>query len=273
MVLKKFLSYKINGTPVNELPTFKTADLNGNAPFKWVDDSENEPDYQVLCSVLTIVEPGNQSVKLASQFGGQATTDWKQNRDYINTIVEQVGFDNLNDDNKLESAMMNIGTGAQILAAIPNDEERDKSSFNILSQMKGIPSGVRKTRSLQLEGRFWSRLKHEIVDLGGGVTMEAPAFIYGLITIEAQNQIELSGNLLTKYEEAGLQGVAGGDNLLGIYDFILETEGTRFAPFDPVTNPNGGGLVTHPILSALIPSGFADMAGFQQYIIETFIDG
>jgi len=274
---KRLLTYTISGTKIIDLPSYNPADLGGNKAYLWQDDTDPIPSgYLDICSIAAVDEvahPNNEAIKLAYIYGENATDDWKQNRDFVKTIVSAVGFENLNNSNKKEAAKLNIGTGSQILAAIPSDTERDDSSFNILSKMKGEAAGVRRKRSLKMEGRIWSRLKHETIDLGGGITMEAPAFIYGLITIEAAAQGELSGNLLIKYEEAGVQGFAGGDKLLGIYDFLLETPGTRYAPFDPVTNPTGGGFVTHPYLADLNPSGFADMTSFRDYLVNTFING
>ena len=274
---KRLLTYTINGTKIIDLPSYNPADLGGNKAFLWQDDAESIPSgYVDICSVAAVDDvafPSNTSIRLAYLHGENDTTDWKQNRDNVKSIVDSVSFVSLNSSNKEYAARLNIGTGSEILAAIPNDTDRDESSFNILSKMKGEPIGVRRNRSLRMEGRIWSRLKHEIIDLGGGITMEAPAFIYGLITIEAANPGELSGNMLIKYEEAGVQGFAGGDKILGIYDFLLETPSTRFAPFDPVDNPTGGGFVTHPYLSSLVPSGFANMTQFRDYLVNTFING
>lgn len=269
---KRLLSYTLNGTAIVDLPSYNPNDLGANAPYIWQNDDETIPaDYVDICSVNTVNLTGSTAIVKANAAGINATTDWKKNRDNIKSIVDSVGFDTLNAENAKAAAKLNIGTGSQILAAIPNDAERDASSYSILCNMKGYPSGVRKERSLYLEAAFWSRLKHLKVNVG--VEMEVPAFIYALITIKANQPTEIDGNLLVKYEEAGLQGFAGGDKILGIYDFIKETAGTRYAPYDPVSNPNGGGLVTHPLLANLVPSGFADMSAFQTYVENLFIDG
>lgn len=207
--------------------------------------------------------------QISNLFG--AIYDYKTIRDCMRTRVEEIGFDSLTAQQATIAASNNIGTGAQIKSAIPNTAQRDASSYEYLRKMKGINNdAVRPYRSVKLESFFWSRMKHLSVEITTGIYAEAPEFIYSLITISDPNVLggEISGNLLELYEVAGVQGWAAGDKLLGVYDFIQETAGTRFSPYDPITNPTGGGLRTHPKLSALVPDGFNDMNEFADAALD-----
>jgi len=187
---------------------------------------------------------------------GLSSYDYKVVRDCIKKIVTDTGWGNLSTTEQQIAARHNIGTGAQILAAVPNDLTRDANSEAYLANMRGAKiSAVRPYRSIKLEARAWSRCKHIEVEPVPAFFVTVPEFIYNLITISNPNAGagELGGNLLIIYENAGILGFAGGDKSLGILDFIESTVGTRFE-FE--------GLTTHPLLSGIVPSGYSNVSDF-----------
>ena len=210
-----------------------------------------------LYKVTKSATPESNYVRVTSIFDIQmllgVVGDYKTIRDCMKTRVEELGFDSMTAQEQMIAATNNIGTGAQIKAAIPDVLQRDASSAQYLQNMKGSDGGVRACRSIKLEALFWSRMKHINVDLGGGFIITAPELIYNMITITASAQGEMDGNLLILYEDAGIQGVAAGDKTLGIYDFIQETVGTRF---------ESNGLRSNVLLASLVPDGYANMNDF-----------
>jgi len=255
--------------PLNELTiAYQTSVLGSNKPFIWIDDADafpvdgqGDPLYQDICSVSNpTIENG--------EYGGTYTTDYKQNRDYIKDIVAQVGWDNLSAASQTAAAMMNIGTGAQILAAIPDDATRDESSYQYLKAVKGYATGVRGERALRTEAIVWSRMKHlDVTVPPSNTVMPAPEFIIGLIDISTPAAGEMGGVLLDLYVSLGIQGYILGDKVLGLGDFIQETPGSRYDP------ANGGGLRTHALLAGLVPSGFADMNEFANEVYNIWQNG
>ena len=191
------------------------------------------------------------------EFALGAIGDYKTGRDCIKTRVEELTWAGLTTEEQRIAARNNIGTGAQILAAIPSDLERDGNSYNYLKTML---SSVRPRRAALLEAACWSRMKHLLVDVGGGNMVTAPELIYSLITIDTvAAQGEMVGNLLALFTIAGVQGFIAGDKSLGIYDFIQETVGTRF---------EGMGLRSHPLLVNLVPDGFVGMNDFADALFD-----
>lgn len=149
-----------------------------------------------------------------------ANKDYKTIRDALKTKVDEVGFENLIAAEQVIAATHNIGTGAEILAAVPDNAVRDAGSAEYLRKLK---TKVRPQRAIDIESKTWSRCKHILV---GGVEM--PSVIYSQITIANPQAGEICGNLLENYSKAGIVGIAGGDSILGILDYIQETAGTRF---------------------------------------------
>lgn len=258
---------------INDLDGWDPAQLGQNPAFLWVEDSSSFPDdngtalYQEICS---IANPNLENGLL----GENSTTDYKQNRDYLKQIIEAVGWDNLSAASQKAAAKQNIGTGAQIIAAIPDDNERDQSSYEYLKKVKGYPIGVRPERALWTEALVWSRTKHINITIPVvNKTVSAPVFILDLTTIDDAGQGEMDGILLELYTVMGIQGIALGDDVVGLGDAMQETAGTRYAPYDPVLNPTGGGLRTHPLLSGIVPSGFADMDAFVDRLYNVWQNG
>lgn len=168
-------------------------------------------------------------------------------------------------------ASHNIGTGTQIKAAIPDNTERDKTSLEYIRKMRTGRHlfGVRQNRIDHLEALVWSRCKHILIEHPAhpGNFAEMPNYILSLIIIQdlLPGELAFKGNLMSFYAQEGLQGFAGGDTALGLYDAIYETPGTRYAPTHPVT---GGGLRSNPLFTGAVPAGFASLNAFWDYCFD-----
>lgn len=196
---------------------------------------------------------------LTSVFEWGASLDYKIVRDAAKQLITELtnGWSDLTASEQELAATHNLGTGAEIIAAIPSDDIRDENSRNY--QNKVIT--VRRERAINLEAYVWSRCKH--LDVNVGVPMPIPEYIYGKLTITSTGVTEMSGNLLVLFEQAGVQGLAGGDKTLGIYDFLLETVGTRYAI------ASGGGITNDSLISAQpAPSGFTTWAEFSEELYK-----
>ena len=190
--------------------------------------------------------------------------DYKTWRDGIKTaVIDAGGFGSLSPSEQIIAATHNIGTGAEIAAAIPDLTARDETSIQYLKNMKGHANGVRPFRAILLEAKTWSRCKKNLMEVAPGVWVTMPEVLYNAITINTVNAPgEMSGNLLVLYVAAGVLGYAGGDKSLGILDFLLSTVGTRFE--------NAGFIET---FTGQAIDGFAALADFRDWLVDVLLIG
>jgi hypothetical protein len=192
--------------------------------------------------------------------------DYKTIRDAMKSCVSdlgggnvETGFNLLSSNEKTIAATNNIGTGAQIAAAITNLNDRDNASLEYLNKLKSI---VRPQRSKQMESKTWSRCKQFLIEIQPSVFATMPEVIYSQITINNPSTNELSGNLLSYYESAGVTGFYTGDQLLGITDYLYSTTGTRF---------EGAGLVEN--FATITPDGFNNITEFRDCLADIILLG
>lgn len=193
---------------------------------------------------------------------GSGSYDYKTVRDCIKYLAETYNISNET------TAKHNIGTGAQIIAAVPDNELRDTYSLEYIEKMRGGNKiSVRHYRVNRIEALFWSRCKHiMLTNPITGQSFSMPELIFDMLNIKTPVPGEIPGNLLSHYMDFGLQGRSAGDGLVGVYDAFTETPGTRFAPWHPTDNPLGGGFYTHPLLQLVQPAGFASNSLFMDYV-------
>ena len=189
--------------------------------------------------------------------------DWKFVRDIIKGIVDSTGFDNLTTPQKKVAAKCNAGTKAQqeaVLAANFTVAERQAISFNYDFNV----AKARDVRASEVIAAFWQFTGHLLVP---STPYPVPAYILtSLITINTPAANEMLGGLLDLFRTKGLQGIQiAGDGILGIYDFILSTTGTRFETTGLAVNP--------AILGSGTPSGFASWSDFKDYIFDIIHNG
>lgn len=193
--------------------------------------------------------------------------DYKTARDAMKSCVSDIGggdieagFNLLNAAEQFIAASNNIGTGAQIAAAITNLDLRDEYSAEYLQRLK---TDVRPARSRRLEAKTWSRCKQFNIQVLPGFFVTMPEVIYSQITINNPTAAgELGGNLLVYYEDAGILGFAGGDKSLGILDYLYSTAGTRY---------EGAGLVES--FAGIVPDGYANIAAFRDALADIVLLG
>ena len=178
--------------------------------------------------------------------------DYKTIRDCIKNIATIYSISNT------ITAKHNIGTGAELKAAVPNIQNRDSNSYAYLDKM----SVVRNTRGNYVESYVWSRCKHidVVVNADPLITINMPLLMLDALTVTTAALGEMEGNLLQLYKDFGVQGFAGGDNVLGIEDFLQSTVGTRYETM---------GLRTHPLFTNLVPDGFTDINEFATHLYNT----
>ena len=178
--------------------------------------------------------------------------DYKTVRDCIKNIAIIYSISNS------ITAKHNIGTGDEIKTAVPNIDDRDTNSYAYLDKM----SVVRRIRANYVESYVWSRCKHidVVVNADPLVTVNMPLLILDALTITTATSGEMEGNLLQLYKDFGLQGFAGGDDVLGIEDFLQSTVGTRYETM---------GLRTHPLFINIVPDGFTDINEFATHLYNT----
>jgi len=193
--------------------------------------------------------------------------DYKTWRDALKTAVADLdngdvekGFNLLTADQKKIAAKNNIGTGAQILAAIPDFWQRYANSQEYIIKMRGC-GAVRKMRSIKAEAAFWAASKH-VEPIPGTILPEA--VLSDLQAAMKVNANELTVSLLEMYEAKGLMGIYSGDNVTGVLDYFNETVGSRFE--------NGNGFKTkYQGLSIDFDNGTFD--DFVTFIIDIFEKG
>lgn len=264
--------YKEIGIAINDHPGIKVIKQNDPAPGNPWEPIAHQTLSEAIKAILDI---DRYCFKLADY-------DYKTIRDCIKYIVQLHDLHNVDESTlpineqadclfaKEIAAKHNIGTGAQLLAAVPDDEQRDKYSLDYLVNMRGglLKDGVRSFRVNEVEALFWSRCKHiMIIHPITQAQFTMPALVFDMLNIKTAQPGEISGNLLNHYKLFGLQGVAE-DGLVGIYDAFNETPGTRFAPWDAAINPYGGGLRTYFLLQGVQPSGFQDLNSFMDYVFD-----
>jgi hypothetical protein len=151
----------------------------------------------------------------------------KQIRDCIKYRSEAIGWDNLTTEEQQICAAINIGTGAQILAAIPDFNTRLQNSYNYLLMVAPTPTGEAAIKSLWLQAIFYAATKHIEFAAFGDVAMPQMCFAY--LNERVANRPSVIGtNYLQKYVDVRLQGVCKGDGLTGLYDFFTETVGSEY---------------------------------------------
>lgn len=188
--------------------------------------------------------------------------DWKFVRDYIKGIVNTVGFSNLSSPDKIVAAKCNIGT-KQEQESVLNSlsiQERQSISFNYDFHVEA----ARGVRASEVIGALWQFTGHLLVP---STPFPIPAYILvNLITINTPAANEVQGGLIDLFKSKGLQGIhTANDGLVGIYDFIQSTAGTRFETTGLDTNVG--------ILASGTPSGFADWTAFKDYIFDIIHNG
>ena len=236
-----------------------TFSLGGDAPVIY--NAALQAGYQHLEDIEKIYalylekwgdEP-TQNVYTLPDKSTQRRIDWKFVRDYIRDIVNTLGFDTLTTPQKIVAAKCNAGTKAQqeaVLSANFTVQERQRISFNYDFNVQK----ARIVRASEVIGALWQFAGHLIVPT---TPYPVPAYILtNCITIKNPTATELEGDLMDLFKFKGLQGIQiANDGILGIYDFILSTTGTRFAV---------KGLSTDLAITASgTPSGFADWASVQ----------
>lgn len=245
-----------------------TFSLGGDAPVIY--NATLQAGYQHLEDIekiyaLYLENWGDEPTKNVYTLPDKSTQrriDWKFVRDYLRDIVNALGFDTLTTAQKIVAAKCNAGTKAQqeaVLSANFTVQERQAISFNYDYNVQK----ARIVRASEVTGALWQFTGHLIV---GGL-YPVPAYILtNCITIETPAVGEIAGDLLDLFKFKGLQGIQiAADGILGIYDFILSTVGTRFAT---------KGLSTDlAVTTSGTPSGFADWDEFKDYIFDIIHKG
>ena len=175
---------------------------------------------------------------------------------------EQAGVAWLLSNNQEEAASAaahNIGSGAQIVDAVPVFKDREADSYNYLCELRGLPNSVRKARSLMLESAFWAALKSVLVQVAPDVYVSVPQLVLmdlAAATPAAAN--ELTTSFLDLYEDKGLVGICDGDGTTGVGDYLLSQAGSRFA---------GNGFLER--YGALFPAfDGGNMTAFRDYVVS-----
>lgn len=257
---------------INSVPFYDVVgqfDLQGEADILY--NTVLQTGYQEITDISIIYNKyleswGDQDVLYVYTLADKSSSkriDWKYVRDYIRDIVDTTGFDNLSDAHKIIAAKCNAGTKAQqeaILAANFTVQERQVISFNYDFNVEK----ARNVRASEVIAAFWQFTGHLIVPT---TPYPVPAYILtSLITINTPAAGEMMGGLLDLFRTKGLQGIQiAGDGILGIYDFILSTAGTRFETTGLDTNV--------AILGSGTPSGFASWTAFKDYIFDIIHHG
>lgn len=234
----------------------------------------NKPASSRIFNTINGQPPYNNNFNLLEDFNSivaaeyNSSKDYKMWRDALKTYITdlgggdvEAGFNLLSADDKVTAAANNIGTGAQILAAIPNFWDRYQNSQTYLTKMRGYNNtAVRLNRSIKAEAAFWAAAKH--IETAPDITLPEAVFS-DLEAATKVNPNELTVSLLELYETKGLLGVMFADGVTGILDYFNETAGSRFA---------GNGFKTR------YPTAPIDFAGgtiddFNSFIMSIFIDG
>lgn len=169
---------------------------------------------------------------------------------------EEAGFNNLTAQEKHFAAKHNIGTGAQRLAAVPDDQERDKGCFDYLLLQEGAmyangKGAIKNLGGIWLKALSFSRADHIAVP-SVGVTL--PTYFFLRLIIDSPTALEVAGNLLELHRSQGIDGIALGTPPVGISDFVQGTPGTRYDTASMRNDPNIlAAVATTPL------SGFADI--------------
>lgn len=271
MFQAKLVNIAQSGQIPNFVPYYEATgifSLNGQASLLY--NATLQAGYQHLEDIEKIYalylekwgdEP-NRNVYVLPDKSAQKRIDWKFVRDYLRDIVESLGFNTLTTAQKIVAAKCNAGTKAQqeaILSANFTIQERQAISFNYDYNVQK----ARIVRASEVIGALWQFTGHLII---GGL-YPVPAYILtNCIAIETPALGEIAGDLLDLFKFKGLQGIQiANDGILGIYDFILSTVGTRFE-----TNGLGTNLA---ITTSGTPSGFADWDEFKDYIFDIIHKG
>jgi hypothetical protein len=213
---------------------------------------------------FTLLEDFNSII--AAQHKG--SKDYKMWRDALKTYITdlgggdvEAGFNLLSTADKVTAAVNNIGTGAQILAAIPNFWDRYQNSQTYLTKMRGYNNtAVRLNRSIKAEAAFWAAAKH--IETAPDITLPE-AVLSDLEAAVKVNPNELTVSLLELYETKGLMGVMFSDGVTGVIDYFNETAGSRFAA--------NGFKTRYPTAAIDFDGGTLDE--FNTFIMSIFIDG
>lgn len=268
----KLINTAAAGQPQNLKPYYEVVgqfDLQGQADLICNPTLQN--GYQELTDISILFDLflgswGNEAIRYVHKVpdkSSQKRIDWKYVRDYIKAIVNNTGFDNLDNDDKIVAAKCNIGTRTQqeaVLSANFTIEKRQEISFNYDYNV----AKTRKVRASEIISAFWQFTGHLIVP---STPYPIPAYILtSLITIASPTAGEIAGDLVDLFENKGLQGIhTAQDGILGIYDFIQSTTGTRFETTGLSTNVG--------ILASGTPSGFANWTTFKDYIFDIIHNG
>lgn len=223
--------------------------INGQVPY-----TTNFTLLEDFNSIVAVEHKGNK--------------DYKTWRDSLKTFITDLGggdfdagFNLLTAEQKVIAATNNIGSGAQILAAIPDFWTRYDNSQRYLIKMRGYDvAAVRLNRSIKAEAAFWAAAKH--IDTAPDITLPESV----LSDLEAATKVnpnELTVSLLEMYEAKGLMGVSSGDGVTGILDYFQETAGSRFAA--------NGFKTRYPTAPIDFAGGTID--DFNSFIMSIFIDG
>lgn len=228
-------------------------------------------EYELLSSLQAV----NDAI-------GNVNTDYKTVRDAMKQLVVDTGAENPHGDLSHEEAGMrwlllndtgaakiaathNIGSGAQIVEAIPDFYERLEASLMYLTRMRASPKSVRGQRSIMVEAAFWAATK-SVQPFAPVSPVSLPQLVLvDLAAATPANAGELTTSFLDLYEDKGLMGVADGDGTVGVLDYFLGTVGTRFEGANSFLGKYG-------LLTPAFTDG-ATMENFRNYILSIFNDG
>lgn len=213
---------------------------------------------------------------------GNVNTDYKTVRDAMKQLVLDIGVENPHGDLSPEQAGMrwlllndtgaakiaathNIGSGSQIVEAIPEFSERLDASSMYLTRMRASPKSVRGQRSIMVEAAFWAATKSVQPFMPVSPVSIPQLVLIDLAAATPANAGELTTSFLDLYEDKGLMGVADGDGTVGVLDYFLGTVGTRFEGANSFLGKYGS-------LTPAFTTG-ATMEDFRDYILSIFNDG
>lgn len=181
-------------------------------------------------------------------FGLSGGVTRKQARDCMKDLAAEIGWDNLSATDQATAARFNIGTGAQILAAVPILKDRIYNSYEYLVLVGGIPNGAAQQKSWGVQAIVFAACKHIVLPSG----IALPEAILTFLNCDpAKRGVTIAGvSWLDLYETKRLQGYYKGDGTTGLYDWFASTADSEYA---------GAGMKE---VFAGIPDAAWQMAGF-----------